>query len=498
MNNRRQFLRQCAVGSVVIGGSMGLPKLVQAGLKPVSLAETRLADAVRFSDDIDPTVRLLEETPRDRLIEEVAGRIKQGRLSYREIVAALILAGIRNVQPRPNVGFKFHTVLVVNSAHLASINSPAQDRWLPIFWALDYFKEAQADDARQGDWTMSAVDENKISLTNARADFTSAMDQWDPEKADAAIASLARTASENELFDLMAHYGARDFRDIGHKSIYVANAFRTLGCIGWKFAEPILRSLTYALQCRGSDPNPASKDLPADRPGRENLELVKKIKADWLAGKLDSGATNRLVGDLYDCEPSDSAQLVSDLLNAGVAPQSIYDGLFVNAGEMLMRQPGIVSLHSVTMTNALAYAYRRVTNPELRLRIMLQNASFNALFLARMKQDNLATKKATGIQPIQLSGQEDDRIGAILDSISRDNDAAAGQVLGLLQTDASAATRLIDATRQMIFLKGTKCTITNSARPCSKTISTSRPSGATGIWPRPSTKCAEPANRTTG
>jgi len=454
VNNRRQFLRECAIGSAAVGVSMGLPELVQAGLKPVPLAETSVSNAVRFSDDIEPTVRMLEETPRGRLLEEVASRIKKNRLSYREIVAALILAGIRNVQPRPSVGFKFHTVLVVNSAHLASINAPAQDRWLPIFWALDYFKYAQADDARRGDWTMSAVDENKISLTNARKDFTSAMDKWDFEKADAAIASLARTASENELFDLMAHYGTRDFRDIGHKSIYVANAFRTLNCIGWKHAEPILRSLTYALQCRGGDPNPATKDLLADRPGRENLELVKKVRGNWAAGKVDSEATNKLVAGLHDCEYSEASHLVSELLNSGIAPQSIYDGIFVNAGELLMRQPGIVSLHAVTMTNAMAYAFRRATDPKLRLRIMLQNASFNALFLSRMKRDAVSDKKATEIQPIDLQGPKEDQVQTILTNISRDNDTAAGQILGLLKDDTSAATRLIDATRRMIFLKG--------------------------------------------
>ena len=32
-----------------------------------------------------------------------------------------------------------------------------------------------------------------------------------------------------------------------HKAIYVANSYRTLGCIGQQHAEPVLRSLAYAL-----------------------------------------------------------------------------------------------------------------------------------------------------------------------------------------------------------------------------------------------------------
>jgi hypothetical protein len=77
---------------------------------------------LRISAELEPSVRLLEETTRERLLEEVGARIRRG-LSYQKVLAALLLAGVRNIQPRP-VGFKFHAVLVVNSAHLASIASP--------------------------------------------------------------------------------------------------------------------------------------------------------------------------------------------------------------------------------------------------------------------------------------------------------------------------------------------------------------------------------------
>ncbi len=64
------------------------------------------------------------------------------------------LAAVRNVQPRPSVGFKFHAVLVVNSAHLASLSARDTDRWRPIFCGVDYFKDSQARDQREGNWTM--------------------------------------------------------------------------------------------------------------------------------------------------------------------------------------------------------------------------------------------------------------------------------------------------------------------------------------------------------
>src|SRR5882724_11377327 len=268
---RRRFLK----AAVVTGATVGLGDFSFLRQLPrVAAAEAKLdSKMVRFHSDIEPLVRFLEETPREHVLEEVAVRIHQG-LTYRELLAALLLAGVRNIQPRP-VGFKFHAVLVVNSAHLASISSPDSDRWLPIFWALDYFKSAQAQDAREDDWMMAPVDESKVPPSHqAKQAFIAAMDNWDETAADAAVTGLARTAGAHEVFEILCRYGARDFREIGHKAIYVANSWRTLQCIGWQHAEPVLRSLAYGLLDRGGDSNPAKADLAADRPWRQNQALA--------------------------------------------------------------------------------------------------------------------------------------------------------------------------------------------------------------------------------
>src|SRR5204862_6577359 len=110
---------------------------------------------VQLSPDVEPLVLLIEDTDRARLLEAVAQRIKAGT-SYQQLLAALMLAGVRGIQPRP-VGFKFHAVLVVNSTHLASLAAQDRDRWLPLFWAIDNFKASQATNATQGDWRMTAI-----------------------------------------------------------------------------------------------------------------------------------------------------------------------------------------------------------------------------------------------------------------------------------------------------------------------------------------------------
>src|SRR2546427_11205171 len=122
------------------------------------------------------------------------------------------------------------------------------------------------------------------------------MDSWDEAAADAAVVGLARTAGAHELFEIFCRYGARDFRDIGHKAIYVTNSFRALEAIGWHHAEPVLRSLAYALLDRGgAKENPSKADLSADRGFRHNLAALPQIRDGWLSGKLSAEGTAALL-----------------------------------------------------------------------------------------------------------------------------------------------------------------------------------------------------------
>jgi hypothetical protein len=453
--SRRQLLQKGASAGAVLGlGELGF----LSALGAVSAAEAKLEPKiVRLHAAIEPLVRLLEETPRSRLLEEVAQRIRRG-LSYRELLAALLLAGVKNVEPRPSVGHKFHTVLVVNSAHLASMASPPEHRWLPIFWALDYYKSAEARDVEErGNWTMSAVDERAVPPAyKARGAFVAAMDQWDEAAADAAVAGLARSAGANEIYELFVRYGMRDFRSIGHKAIYVANSWRTLQCIGWHHAEPVLRSLAYALLMHEGS-NPAERDDAADRPFRRNLDLAKRIRPEWHDGEIDGGATQEMLETLRTAPNEETCDAVVAMLNRGVAPQSIWDALHVAAGELLMRQPGIVALHAVTSTNALHFAYQASGNDETRRLLLLQNAAFVTMF--REAMGGRGRVKDVTIRDLLVNDIQSDKpaVDQIFGDLRREPMTAARKLLVYLKqssANAAAANELMDAARMLVFLKG--------------------------------------------
>jgi hypothetical protein len=450
--SRRGFLQTTAA----LSAAAGFSQLDFLGKLPrVSAAEAAPdPKMVQMSPDIEPLVRVIEETDRDKLLEAIAERIRGGT-SYREVVAALLLAGVRNIQPRPSVGFKFHAVLVVNSAHLASIASPDEHRWLPIFWALDSFKSSQARDVEEGNWTMGPVDESRVPPAHrARQDWVEAMDQWDEAKADAATAALARSAGSNELFDLYARYGARDFRSIGHKAIYVANAWRTLNCVGWQYAEPVLRSLTYALLNHENQGNPAQNDFEADRPGRENVARAKQFRDDWRGGPLDEQATRDILSTIYGGSTEDLCNQVVEVINRGVNPQSVWDALLVGSGELLMRQPGIVGLHTLTTSNALRYSFATCGDDETRKLLLLQNAAFLPMFRAGMDgRGRVGEQRIVALEPAEIPADSEAALGAIFESISGDRMQAAQKTLAYARANPEPHDFMTKA-RTLIFLKG--------------------------------------------
>ncbi len=442
--SRPRFVQQ----SLTAGAVAGLGDFAFLG----SLPAAEKSKLVPLSADVEPLTRLIEETDQKALLPKIAEQIRQGA-SYQQLLAAVMLAGVRGIEPRP-VGFEFHTVLVIHSAHLAALAAQDKDRWLPLFWAIDNFKDSQATKKqKRSTWRLRALEaDNLPTPPKAREVFIDAMDNWDVEKADVAIAQMVRTASSTDIAELFWRYGARDFRDIGHKAIFAANGWRTLQTIGWRHAEPVMRSLTYAL-LEHSGGNPAKRNDAADIPWRENIQRAKKIRKDWQRGKVDVKATEEILANQRKATSAEASQLIVDLLNKKVDPSCIWDGLFLTAAELVMRQAGIGSLHCITTMNALHYAYQTTSNDETRRMMMLQGAAFLPMFqkfILRRANGRIGNTKIDKVEAAKKGTVED-----IFADVGRSSSSAAKKTLGLLQSQSDAVVPLMKAGRRLIFTKGT-------------------------------------------
>jgi hypothetical protein len=440
---RRRFLQTAS--ALGLGASLAEWDLLST-VTPAHASEMQLKpEAVSFRPEIEPVVRWIEDTPREQALDVAIDHLKKG-LSYRELLAGLFLAGVRNIKPHP-VGFKFHAVMVMNSAHLLGQTAAVGDRLLPMLWALDTFKSSQAQDVKEGDWVLGKVDESKVpSPAKAKAEYFRAMEAWDGDAADAAIAGLCRTSGAAETMEPVWRMAVRDQRNIGHKPIFAAQSWRTLQAIGWQHAEPVLRSLTSGLLDLQGDARPV-----AVGPYEANLENAKKLRDDWQVGRPDVSSTRALLETIRTASPEAASAEAAALINRGIAPDSIWDAVMLAASELMMRTPGIVAIHATTAANALHYIYGASGDDLTRRLALLQAVGWQPLYRGRAKPPT--TPVIDALEPIKPEASGDEAVAEVFDAVTTDRGTAARKAFGYLSQGGSADV-VFDAARRLIFRKG--------------------------------------------
>jgi hypothetical protein len=271
-----------------------------------------------------------------------------------------------------------------------------------------------------------------------------ALDNWDRDAADAAIVNYAQVARPDEIFSLLFPYGARDLRAIGHKAITVSNAHYLVELLGSTQAEPMLRSTVAALQNRGAD-------LQPDEPWRQNLQRLHEIPQNWQQGRNDPGARAELHAALYRVSEQEAGAVVIALLRQGISPEAIWQVLFDTAAELLMHQPGTVSLHAQTTANALYYAYRVCGDQQTQRLTLLQCAAFMVMFRKLVG----ATQPDPGLealQPLPLAGSAVDAIEEVFADVAAGRRLqAARKTLGYLQRGGDAAALIAKARHHLVY-----------------------------------------------
>jgi len=424
---RRTFLSAC--GWLAVGQADFLPGWARSVVEAAE-EQPPAAEPVVFSDDLEPLVRAIEQIPAERALELAVSRLKGGT-TPRQFLAAIFLAGIRNVNPQPP-GFKLHCVFAVQAAHQLSLDVAPTDRLLPLLWALREFKNSQAEDVRQGDFVLRKVQGELPSPEQAGQEFDEAMRAWDEPRADRALAALVRSRGAHEVMEGLWRYGARDYRNIGHKAIYVANAFRTLQVIGWRHAEPVLRSVVLGLlDFKDREVNGYTFENQAYAANVERVETVgRRLPGDWTRAGGHASATREILEILRTGEFSRAIGRSLELLEQGtVGAGAIWDAAHLAAGELMMRQPGIYGIHTVTSLNALRYAYEMSADRQTRLLLLLQGLGWMGQFANFMgkAQGGLGPTQITDLPRAELPADSTAALQSIFETLAKEPAQAAAQ-----------------------------------------------------------------------
>lgn len=384
---RRNFLGQVAAGALAATWS---PRMVPPLLPG------------RVPDEIADLVHWMVAVPRADANVQLIDRVKKG-LKPEPLLAALLLAGVQEVEPRP-LGFKFHCVMELWAVHGVMERLPPAQRILPIVYGLDSFKQSQEAQARSGAWHLPAVDEKAFpEISKAERELVAAMDAWDLAKADAAATALARAGKRDELVKTIAPRAARSFDSVGHGPIAAANFFRTLDVLGWRHGETVVRSLVNGL-----------------------------LRLDPKAG---APAAEPAKADPATAEPAAWPQLT------------------LQASELMARTPGLLAVHATTGVNALEWLARASPTPaEARLCraqaeawLPLWRDAFARRTTPRLVDFSLLTKEQAAVEPRAPL--------AALDDLGHDRFKAALAVVGGLKEEKARAA-FLERARSLLVAKG--------------------------------------------
>ena len=379
-------------------------------------------------------VRLLIDTPRESLLDVLAAHIRAG-LAPQQLLGALAVATCREVSPYPNVGFKYHAVMMLRSVEQSVVAMTDERAWLPLFWTADYFKAASAQQDRIEPWSLRPLPEGPGSRGIPRpAALVEALASWDAERADLATARLVASGSTRAALQTLMMHAARDFRAIGHKPIAAANAHRLVSALGEGVAAPLARSLALAVQNAEGDADPARHEHSADRDWHANQAMAAKLPLDWQAGRDDISAGWTLVQELRTATSEQAAGATVRLLSENVSAHTVWEAVMMFAAELMLRRNGIVALHACTTANAMHYCYLAADDDRARRLQLLQAVAFMARFRSMVERDSSTRdRRIDAVDPLPAESVDE-----IFLTVGRRRIDAVRQALGWLEASGDA------------------------------------------------------------
>lgn len=404
-----------------------------------SFAADRRRWRVTYDGEVEPLVRLIEDTERERCVEMVGEQLLRG-LSYRNFMSAVFLAGLRN---GGDAGY-YHCIYVIHAANQLAASTPVGEQTLPLFGALDLFKGWQARRTTEpGHFGMQPLPKKLLSTENALQHFHAAARNSDPDGVEAATIALSETAGRHELFRLLAMQAL--LGGAVHRSILVSNCWRVLEAMNWNHYLPTIRAM--------------ARILAADDGLREEwyIPLRKAAQTEygslprgWARAEADTSYTRDLLEIMRSGDSQAAVESAVDVLFTRRVPAgALWDAAHLAAAESLVRDGDGNALHENTTLNALHYAFRMIARDDDRLMILLAVIRQAALAYGR----NREASKKTSILKLTTTDISPDAEGTVKNIFTSTVEDGAVQMAFTLAQSEQGGLALARGLREVVVAK---------------------------------------------
>ncbi len=322
---RRGFLADVGRGMLIaslgptLAGDLGLASAAEADFE---------SERLTFGD-LEPLVTLLQETPADRLLPDVAQRIATGT-DLRQLTAAAALANARAFGGNDYNGF--HTFMALTPAYEMARDCRGPRQALPVLKVLH--RNSEFIQAGGDDDTLHPVEPLELSAGAMPGQLLrEASAASDVERAERVFAAMAEQSPDQLLNDVL-EFNVEDHASV-HEVVLVWRAWSLLDLTGREYAHTLLRqSVRQCIERSARDYTPDPR----------RALMVRLIDEHGLAGaprgrrEADDSWIDSLSNTILGSTADDAAGAVAAALAEGFRRDDVSEAIALAANQLVLRQ----------------------------------------------------------------------------------------------------------------------------------------------------------------
>jgi hypothetical protein len=329
---RREFLTDVGRGMVTVAVGYGMAS--ELGLA----AETEGAAAARLDfGSIEPLVRLMQDTPVNKLMPVLVGKLRDG-VALEQLVAAGAFANARTFGGEDYVGF--HTMMALAPAFHMARELPPEEQALPVLKVLyRNTNRIQESGGKDHEVLHPVTAATRPPEAEPGPWLREAARSKDAGRAEAAFAAVAGTPED--ALDALLHE-VQDETEV-HRVVLPYRAWDLLGLIGFEQATTLLRqSVRYCVKAE------------TWRRGEPSTLLATVLEEHKLLGAAlgTRAAEDQWVDDLsttiFTSSPEQAANAAAAALAEGMTPDAVGEAISLAANQLILRDHGRTPNDEVT------------------------------------------------------------------------------------------------------------------------------------------------------
>ena len=328
-NTRREFLAEVGCGMLI--ATVGFETASGLSLSPAVAKDA--ADELCFGS-LEPLVRLMQETPVNKLLPLLTERLRSGT-ELRQLVAAAALANARTFGGEDYVGF--HTMMALAPAFHMAQELPRESQALPVFKVLYRNTNRIQEQGGRSAEVLHVVKPGPLSEGRSAGELLrDAVRQKDVNTAEQTLAALAQRSADDAFNDLL--FAVQDNTEV-HRVVLPYRAWDMLGIIGKEQAHTLLRqSVRYCVKAESW-----SRTETWDEP---RTLLPKLLDEHKLLGRPPGAraAEDKWVEEfsqtIFKSTPAQAASAAAAALEEGIASTAIGEAITLAANQLVLRDYG--------------------------------------------------------------------------------------------------------------------------------------------------------------